>query len=173
MIIARRKSGTYAIVLPNVDGLLIDLDSPVVNIALPEMKASEAKLVKVSGNSESVNLNWKVVDSSIDNSSLSATGADDLVSESIGAHNVHTADEQWWFIHDNFESQSLSETNDEVIFPMRRANGNVDAKKIKGKLIKVLGQLDGVAPVTWSVTMTLYFGEALVSADRTAALEDE
>ena len=132
----------------NISTVSYEFSSPVAPMPLPQMDDTENILIKVEGNTTTVNVNWTV----IDDGTTPFTGS-----------NAETAMEQVSHFKTSFVPVTMADSYDLTI------GTGTEAMVFKGVIVKMGFSVSGRAPVTWEGNFQFLHGNIQVQYDKDIA----
>ena len=132
----------------NITTVSYEFSSPVAPMPLPQMDDTENILIKVEGNTTTVNVNWTV----IDDGTTPFTGS-----------NAQTPLEQVSHFKTSFVPVTMADSYDLTI------GTGTEAMVFRGVIVKMGFSISGRAPVTWEGNFQFLHGNIQVQYDKDIA----
>ncbi len=130
----------------NISTVSYEFSSPVAPMPLPQMDDTENILIKVEGNTTTVNVNWTVID--------------DPSGNAFSGSNAETPMEQVSHFKTSFVPVTMADSYDLTI------GTGTEAMVFKGVIVKMGFSVSGRAPVTWEGNFQFLHGNLQVQYDK-------
>mgnify|MGYP003655066613 FL=1 len=145
--------------IPNFDSFNISVRTPISPMPLPEEKADENVLVKMEGNTSTVNLAWTLVNSATDLN---------FGKKSDEYTHVKTVPQQLAYLSNGMQGDSIQDKFKLVIGYSLDSDGNQTGEKdlvFDGFVTNLTFSQSGSAPVTFKVQMAFIQGRVITTLD--------
>lgn len=133
----------------NINTVSYEFSSPVAPMPLPQMDDTENILIKVEGNTTTVNINWTVIE---DSSGNAFTGS-----------NAETPMEQINHFKTSFVPVTMADSYDLTI------GTGTEAMVFRGVIVRMSFSVSGRSPVTWEGSLQFLHGNIQVQYDKDRA----
>ncbi len=137
----------------NISTVSYEFSSPVAPMPLPQMDDTENILIKVEGNTTTVNVNWTVID--------------DPSGNAFSGSNAETPMEQVSHFKTSFVPVTMADSYDLTI------GTGTEAMVFKGVIVKMGFSVSGRAPVTWEGNFQFLHGNLQTRYDADIAKTPE